>query len=490
MPLYEGCTFPAGLSHRVKEHLKTEGEVVRIIDPSKPNIDLSGWNRNLIPGVTLWDHQYEAGLALLTQPRGSIKVATSGGKSLLAYAIARYLYDLYGWMALVMTPKRGLVRQTARMFCKFAGDDVSIGMLGDGVKIIGDITVATPQTTSQYKGDYRAGGFVSGNKKIARLLERVKVLICDECHKVSGNEYHDIAMACPNAVVRIAMSGTPMTYKELKDLRMIGATGPVVFETGANELIDAGLSAKPKIAIVMSDDASGPSLRPKTKYRFNPRSRRMVKFKYFPKYQDVISRQTKKLIRKGAYRLSVVENERHNLTVIECVEWMVKHGRQTLLVCRMKDHFRTLKQMLEDRGLMYSAVWGASSTAQRDYAKRLLAKRRINVLLASDVYTEGEDVPCIEAIVLAEGVKTNTSAVQRIGRGMRLEKGGVNDVWVVDVIPTTAPVMIEHGLSRCLFYEGEGYETRLVENWPTTPDDLANYDDLLPFLKWDETVAA
>jgi superfamily II DNA or RNA helicase len=754
---------------------------------------------------------------------------TVAHNSLLAYALARYLYDLYGWKSLVMTPKRGLVRQTARMFCKFAGDDVVIGMLGDGVKVIGDITVATPQTASQYKGDFNHGGFVPGNRKIARLLERVDVLIADECfpagtlvhgrpietvcigdklqtvnhanglvelkqvrrifrsrcrsiakvhfsdgsslvctpshpiyvhqynsyrpaislnfgdevicehesdlhqlrqevsaymeaenlfgrmsqgeniadenpsgrgevrlvqkdcdvrrgsgasnasaqaglllgamppfgsesagensrtqklgskkdcetyargqsllasrspredqsifapneacakdsrwereradsarttsqrsvglanecdrfdqtptigisftlqdrcgrtrfedcggdrryvslrsesseggcaqdqvfgikrvesveiyergssaefetlcprgevfnlelednhnyfaggvlvhncHKASGGEYNDILMACVNAKVRWAMSGTPMTYKVLKDMRMIGATGPIVFETGADELIGAGLAAKPKIAIVMSDDASGPPLRPKTEYRFNSRSRRMVKYRHFPKYQDVISRQTKKVLHKGAYRLSVVENQRHNLTAIECVEWMVKHGRQTLLVCRMKDHFRTLKQMLEDRGLMYTAVWGATNTAGRDYAKKLLAKRRVNVLLVSDVFTEGESVDCIEAIVLAEGVKTNTSAVQRIGRGMRLEKGGVNDVWVVDVIPTTAPVMIDHGLSRCLFYEGEGYETRLVDFWPTTPDDLENYDDLLPFLKWDETVAA
>jgi superfamily II DNA or RNA helicase len=76
-------------------------------------------------------------------------------------------------------------------------------------------------------------------------------------------------------------------------------------------------------------------------------------------------------------------------------------------------------------------------------------------------------------------VKKASAAIQRVGRGMR--RGATPDVWVADNVPLGHDTLTEHALSRCEAWEGEGYETRVVEQWPEG-DDLS--DDLLPFLTW------
>jgi superfamily II DNA or RNA helicase len=481
--LYDGNRFPAGLTHRVVKFLKEIKREVRILDPDRPEIDLSKFNRHYVKGITLREHQFEAGVEALKNLRGAIKSPTGSGKSLLAYVIARYFYDLYGWRSLVMTPRRGLVRQTARMFRQYANHDLPIGEQGDGKKTVGPITVGTPNTLGQYRGQMRRGRMVPADKKIRRMLEKVQVYIADEAHLSSGNIWNDVGMACTNALVRIAMSGTLLTYKRLKDMRMIGLTGPIIYRCKAQRLIDEGLASKPKIAVIMSDRASGPPLQKVPVVFHNATTGKSFRTYTSPPYQDKKSK-TGKIITKGSYRLGIIENPRHNQTLLECVQWMVDHKRQTLLLCRMRDHWKILRDMLQTSGLKYLAIWGATDTANRDYAKERFAKRRINVLLASTILDLGEDLPAVEAIVLAEGIKTNTSAIQRVGRGMRLEEGGATDLWVVDVVSTTANVHIRHGMKRCEFYEREGYEVRAVTKWPSKKHFVERYEKLLPFESW------
>jgi len=79
-------------------------------------------------------------------------------------------------------------------------------------------------------------------------------------------------------------------------------------------------------------------------------------------------------------------------------------------------------------------------------------------------------------------VKVNTNVIQRIGRALRAKKID-NTAWIVDIVPLAGKKLIEHAFERCKLYEREGYEVRLVEEWPahTTKEDPA---DMLPFETW------
>jgi len=172
--------------------------------------------------------------------------------------------------------------------------------------------------------------------------------------------------------------------------------------------------------------------------------------------------------------------------VLQCAAWFTDRDKQTLILCRRKEHWQKLKDMLEDAGIDHLAVWGQSDLATRNEAKRQLRERATKCVLATTIWDEGEDVPSIEAIVLAEGVKKGTNVLQRIGRGMRRKREGRNEVWIADIVPTCHPKLIEHALKRCEAYERVEYDVQVIDEWSRDPGDEGT---LLPFVAWSDELA-
>lgn len=472
--LYNGNLFPAGLTQRVTEYLNEAGHEVKVITQQEIEpIDTSRFDEHYLEGITLWKHQVEAVHALLENQRGSIKVSTGGGKTEIAFCVARMFWEERGWRTLIVVPRKGLAAQTVERFRKYAKNDFEIGMCGDGQKSTGVITVATAQTLLGFKPRFlkRKGKglkHIRADYMLQKLIEESEVIVSDECHHSSAAGWFDIFMTS-RAVRRFGMSGTPLKDEEITDLKMIGATGPIIYATDSNEMVSEGLVAKPKILMVMSDAVSGPALATEFIIRTA---------------KDGTQRKAKRALGyAAAYAQGVTQNVHHNAAVIRATNWLVDHGKQTLILCRRKEHFLTIKEALEDNGVQFMAVWGATETSERTRAKRALDAGRIQCVLATVIWDEGEDVPGIEALVLAEGVKVQTNVLQRIGRGMRKKKKGENVVWVVDFVPTCHPKLLEHAMKRAIAYENEGFEVRLLEKW-SLRDDFSE-EQLLPFMNWE-----
>ncbi|RKZ06512.1 hypothetical protein DRQ25_13755 [Candidatus Fermentibacteria bacterium] len=471
--LYEGNTFPAGLTKRVADSLVGDGYEVDITEKkdTKP-LDLSRFDETYLPGITLWEPQMGAIMAMLTNARGIVKSPTGSGKTEDIYAVARYYLEEQKWRSLVIVPKAGLLKQTVKRFVKYTQGDFEIGQLGDGKKTVGPITVGTAQCLMNYKSRKIKNQWREGNKLLADVIQHFEILFLDEAHHTGSTSWYDIAMNMGNTQRRFGLSGTPLKDDESSDLRLVGATGALIFNAEAQDLIEQGLAARPKIAFIVSHNASGPKLPMNINEIILPNGDRVSKPKYKP-YSE-------------AYALGVVENSYHNTAVIRAVEWLVERKKQTIILCRRKLHFQTLKTMLEDSGITFEALWGDDSTDIRERAKHEFGERAINVILATTIFDEGEDVPNIEAIVLAEGVKSQVNVVQRIGRGMRKD---TEDVWVVDIAPTCHPRLVEHAVERADAYEEEGHEVIVLDEWPAV-DELFDPDrDYLPFENWDEAYA-
>jgi len=482
--LYSGSSFPAGLTQTVVEHFNEIDSAVEVIGAVKlPQIDLTRFTVDYLAGIKLWGHQFEAASIMLTQATGLVRVPTGQGKTEIMCAVARMLWEEQGWRTLIIVPKKGILTQTVARFRKYYGDDVEVGQCGDGVKTIGVVTVATAQTLIQFKDEYRkrAGHkhkqLVRGNPAFKKLVAECEVLMMDEAHHTSSETWYEIAMKS-QAVVRYGLSGTPIKGEEIKDMRLIGATGPVNYSVDMKDLVDNNLAPKAKIVMVMSDAASGPAL-PLMKKR-------------------IFKRKTKQFVVKDveqpygvAYQTGVVENVIHNTAVIRAALWLADHDRRVLVFCRRKDHFRTLKAMLEESGVAFESMWGDTPTWTRDEAKEQFSRGVTRILLATTIFDEGEDVPGIDALVYAEGVKSFVNAVQRLGRGMRMsrdEDGKVIegcDLWMVDFVPVCHTVLHGHATERAKAYEAEGHEVFVLEDWPECGD--TNFDDanLLPFLRWE-----
>lgn len=487
--LFAGRKFPAGLTDHLIAHFNKLGEDVIVVGKEeKVPIDTSRFDKTYLGGVgpdfdkDLIDEQCEAIMAMLTKRRGIIRSPTASGKTEMMAAVARYLWEERGWRSVIVTSKKGIAKQTAERLEEYYKGDLTVGQCGDGEKTIGTVTSCTAQTLIGFlprkrkikRGRRYIESTIPGDPELKKMVETYEVLFMDEAHHASADTWYSIAMHS-GALRRFGLSGTPLKNVDLADMKLIGATGPIIYSVPASVLIKIGFVSRPKIVAVMSENASGPELPVEWSIFTHPHTGR--------EYQ-----RRRELPYKEAYPRAIVKNTHHNKSVVRAAEWLCAHGRKTLVLCRRKEHFLTLeKELGRVRSIpFFEAVWGNTSTLDREVAKKSFQSMEGGaVMLATTIFDEGENIPAVGALVLAEGVKVSTNALQRIGRGMR-KKEGRNDLWVVDFIPTSHTRLGEHGLDRVKAYEQEGYEVRLLEEWPEFDDnDLP--DDLLPFLTWDDT---
>jgi superfamily II DNA or RNA helicase len=480
--IHEDRKFPAGLTDRVVAALNEDGHDVSVVCvEEKAGLDLDRIDKTYFGkfgpqhNFDLWDHQVEACRQLLAYSRGIVKIPTGGGKTAAEALIARFLWEERGWRTLVIVPRKGLARQAVKMFNDLYDGDIEVGQCGDGKREVGIVTVGTAQTLIKFMAQRRRNRktkqmqIIPPDPVLRKMVREYEVLILDETHHASSETWYNIAMQS-RAIRRYGFSGTPLKKRELADLRMIGATGEVMYTVYPRTLIELGIAARPKVCIVASVNASGLPLPTYTDWTNIGGRRRGIQ---------------RQLPYEEAYRIGVVENETHNHAVIKAVEWLVDHKKRTLVLCRHKAHWQRLHERLEETGIEYLAIWGATETDERDRAKALLDKGKISVVLATTILDEGEDIPGLDALVLAEGVKVQTNAIQRVGRGMRGKKGRLNEVWVVDFAPTCHPKLVDHAADRASAYDAEGYEVVVLEDWPKKGEEPDG--ELLPFKEWDLT---
>ena len=483
--LFERATnkFPAGLTEHVVAHLNELDRDVFVTGlESKKPLDLSRFTRDYLPPVGKFrefrDYQFDAVIAMLRNRRGIIKSPTGSGKTEMIFGAAAYLWEECNWTSLILTPTKGIMHQTYERACAYYDDWISVGMAGDGERIEGKVIVATGQTMQQWKPKRGKRGLRPADAWLRELVKETDILFLDECHKASSETWYDIAINA-GAKRRYGFSGTPLKDNEIADMKLIGATGPVLFEVAANVLIDEGFAAKPKIVMVMSDNVSGPDLEQLVSdeiERIDQQRRTEIANKVEKKKRTPAAN-----VYQIAYNLGVKFNDQHNRAVARGAQWMVEHGRKTLLLCRYKEHFDQLAALLDEQGTDFLGVWGQTSNDDRAHAKAAIGDGRTQLVLATGIWDEGEDIPGVNGIVLAEGVATSTNSRQRVGRGMR---GDTEDVWVLDFVPTCHKMLLEHAAKRADAWEGEGYDVLLWRKWPDGDGELD-----LPFERWDEEFA-
>lgn len=463
--LFTGRRFPAGLVSRVVDHLNDQGIDVRVIEEvDAEELDLSYFTDQFLvhprnPEFRLRDHQMRAIRAMLENTRGVVDSPTGSGKTEMIAAVCRILWESLGLRSLVIEPKKGIARQTVERLELYYGSDIPVGYFAEGERREGPILVATSGTLLTHKPRMVKGRVIAADPQIRAVVHEYEVLVYDECHRTSSPSWYEIGEAS-NAHRRYGVSGTPLKNQALEDARLVAMTGKVICSIPSDELVSKGYAARPKIAIVMNANATGPDL-PAT---ITTEEGAEVPLSY-----------------ADEYRLAIIENDFHNTAVVKAAAWCVDRGRQTLVFCRRKDHFATLSRMLDEVGVQHIALWGGSDNMDRDQAKRSFKDKSVSCILATTIWDEGEDVPNVGAIVLGEGVKVDTVTKQRIGRGMRPD---TDDVWVVDFVSLCSPKLGKHAHARAKAYEAAGYDVRLVEVWPPMTEFAERDDDLLPFDQW------
>lgn len=398
-------TFPAGFFALVSEAAQREGFTVASADKrTAPCLHDPaaniGWLRS---------YQTAAVSAVTAKHRGILWMPTGSGKTEVACALGL----LYPCRWLFLVHRAGLMDQAAERWKLRTGEDA--GRIGEGEWSVKRYTVATFQTLYARMG----------TPDCDALLDGVEGVIIDEAHTLPANTFWKVAMKLRNAYFRVGMSGTPLARGDRRSLFTIAATGPVIYRIKPEVLITAGVLSKPTIRLTPVEQTSD-----------------------CPTWQ-------------GVYGEAVVRSVKRNKVVVA----QAKRAQKPCLVfVKEIAHGKELEHRLRAAGLTTEFVWGTDSVEERKAAVHRLVHGDCDVLVASVIFNEGIDIPALRSVVIASGGKSVIAALQRIGRGMRVQRDAagvvIKDTFeVFDISDTGNRWLKKHTRARLKAYAGEGYET-------------------------------
>ena len=388
--------FPSGLLPMVLTALKSNGyNSIELVKP-EPIACLNTLDENILSGITLRDYQLEAAKHLIENKRGVAKMATNSGKTEVMAAVIK----AFGRKAVVLVHRKELMYQTAQRFIDRGIENV--GMVGDSLFDPKDVTVAMIQT-------------LHNRVDLSCFFGNV-VLFIDECHTLSSDEAQDVYFRIPG-YHRYGVSGTPLKHDTLSDMRLMAATGPVIFEITNDFLISRGYSARPTIEICVIEQKDDDEL----------------------DYHD-------------AYDKFIVNNAVRNKKIADYAKAI--DGAVLILVSRV-EHGKILESMTGGK-----FVSGSDTTATRQAALAKM-KKGSGITIASPIFDEGVDVPGVNAVILAGGGSSHIKLLQRIGRGLRQKSNG-NELKVLDFIDDTSAHLLKHSNDRIDTYAAEGFETVII----------------------------
>jgi len=400
--------FPTGLVATVGEVCDDMGYEVEIVDHRPvPTVG----NRTFdIQGVSMtgnYAYQLSACKAMVDQKQGIVKVATNGGKTEIACAVTNYL----GLKTLFVVTSRELLYQARERFKTRLGlTDKEIGIVGDGHWSPGSLVTIATVGTLESRID---------TQECQDLVQNTEVLFLDECHHVGSETWYTVSVLCP-AFYRFGLSGTPLDRTDGANLRLIAATGSVIFEVNNKELVELGISAK---AEIIFDQITQPILKKNIRY-------------------------------PTAYKQGVSENPELLERVVEWTQVFKQQGLGTLILVEEIAQGNLLDNMLwtQTNGVFipHQFIYGEEDTDVRQKALKDFASGNLPVLIASTILDEGVDVPTIDALILAGSRKSRIRTMQRLGRGLRGKK-----LIVVEFANYCHKYLTKHSLKRLEDYKAE-----------------------------------
>ena len=407
--------FNIGLLSRIINLLNKYGLQVNIVDnrihlPQKYNYQYD---------ITmLRDYQMQAVITSVMYGNGVLKVATGGGKTVIAGCTIGAL----GKKSIFIVHTRDLLYQAKESFEKIFPNEV-IGQIGDGVIDYRNITVATMQTLA-----ILGGVEVGKNKYDEDATNDEFKITADRIKKHEFNEYRKTVQCVMMDEVQIVCSQTAQGVRFLfesadyafgysaspwrddgSDLEIEGAFGERIVDISASELIRSGYLVRPIINVhnttYKCDDISG-------------------------NYVDI-------------YKRYIVENNLRNVQIVDDAMKQYNAGMNTLILVTQIKHGDILSTMFKQiYRIDVPFISGKSGMKRRKQAIQNMRDGKLSIMIASTIADVGLDIPRLQCIIEAGAGKSSVTALQRLGRIMRpFDK---KDVCTFITYRDSAPFICQH----------------------------------------------
>lgn len=357
------------------------------------------------------DYQLEGSNRVLKFKNCTEEISTSGGKTLIAFLIFKYLLDVKKKKKfLYIVPNIGLVTQSEEKFyeyedecnkkpnwksqCAFGGARVT-----DDANI--NITFGTYQTLSKKPLEFFAG---------------FDVVCVDETHHAKANSIKDILVKCYNAEYKFGLTGTLPPENSCDSLIIQSYLGPKVYTIHSADLIAAG-NATPINVIGIELNYLGDDIKRKLYELRNVKADEKDGAKLLNLEKDVA--------RESRVRFNYIVDKIANTTKNSLVlfsDIKNEYGRNV---------YNWIKENTE-KNVYY--IDGGTSSDNREYYKKQMEEQENTIIVASiGTFSEGIDILNLHSIFVIESYKSNFIIRQVLGRGMRL-MSGKDVVTVIDII--------------------------------------------------------
>lgn len=339
---------------------------------------------------------------LIAQSGGILRADTGAGKTIMALDLFARLRQ----RTLIVVPKLDLVNQFKDEFEKYI-KGATLGIIQGQTTTIGDLTIATIQSLRRRIADGKVDPDEFG------------AMIVDECH-----------LTVPQKSRAVIQYFNPYyLYGMTATARRTDEQGEAIGFMYGEILADIKVSrAKPEVEIITN-----------TSHIFIDEYYRMI---------DAM----------------VNDWERNNL-ICDIIEREVPKGRKILVLTKRINHYETIKQMLDDRGVVHSkSIIKFASNLKKEKRDKVLSGLRsgdldFSVMVGTfSLLSTGIDVPALDTLIVAGDLKSDVLTEQSAGRILRLLDG--KDPKIIDIWDTNNYILKRQGKLRQEFYASQ--------DWPLT----------------------
>jgi superfamily II DNA or RNA helicase len=431
--------IPAGLWHEIVQICREHGfdlninYISSLFDKNINFKDFEQWAYNYFNGhsITPRDYQVSTAFNVLQFRRCLAELATSSGKTLVAYLIIAYLLEKQKVSKVLMiVPKISLVVQASEDFFEYNWKNqtnIKIQQIYSGQKI-------------QEGRNVVIGTYQSLTKKSKEYFNQFDAVFVDETHQAKSNSIKTILQKCKNADYRFGMSGTIPKKGTLERLTLMAYTGPSIANVSTSYLQERGDVAQCEVKVIQMDYA--------------PES---AKKAFFDMAHD---RYDAKEV--YGFEQNYIINSPGRLKFIRDVVNKV-NGNSLVLFHRI-EHGRKLYEELRygsNRPVYY--VDGQTDKNIREEYKQKMENGEDVILVASyGTFSTGISIKKMHNIFFTESFKSEIIIRQSIGRGLRQHESK-SKVKIIDFVDDFSyddwqNHLLRHGKARQNIYKEQKFK--------------------------------
>jgi superfamily II DNA or RNA helicase len=364
--------------------------------------------------LKLRDYQKEIVDKSLNFGRGTVVLATAGGKTLVMASLLSKIWEMNSnFKGCLIVPNLSLVEQT---YSDFQDYDV-------------------PFTVSKWTGNNELNiltNVIICNSSILQSknsnldwMNYLDVVLVDECHHIKkSNEITKILELCPTNH-KFGFTGT-LPEDKIDQWTIIGKIGPIIYQRKSYELRE-DKHVVPAVAQVIE-----------ISYKHKP-VRTFGNVSPIENYRNEID-----FLKTNSFRNDTIQklakNSQNNVLIL--VDYL-DHG--SIL-------YNQLKSNLSDKEVFY--IKGEVEVSDREKIRKIMEhKNNIICIAISKIFSTGINIKNLHYIVFGGGGKSKIKILQSIGRGLRLHSSK-STLYIIDIADQFY-YGIQHQLKRQEFYEQE-----------------------------------